>query len=43
MLIIFYDGREMLARKIEFSTDGKNIIINDHFVRPIIKILRIVP
>lgn len=42
MRIILFDGSIVLARMIEFSTDGKNIIVNGIFTYPLIEVLRIV-
>lgn len=43
MRIIYYDGTtDSYVDKIEFSTDGKNIILDGTKVVPLINVLRII-
>jgi len=42
MIIIFFDNTLLKCDSIEFSTDGKNIIVDGCRVIPLITILRII-
>lgn len=38
--IIFYDGSRIECSRVEFSTDGKNIIVDGCKVYPVVSVLR---
>ena len=42
MIIMWYDGTLRKCDSIEFSTDGKNIIIDGTSVRPLVEVLRVI-
>lgn len=42
MIIMFYDNTLLKCETIEFSTDGKNVIVDGCRVIPLITIIRII-
>lgn len=42
MIIIFFDNTLLKCDSIEFSTDGKNIIVDSCRIIPLVTILRII-
>lgn len=41
MIVVKFDGVRFECSKIEMSTDGKNLILDDCFLVPILEVVRI--
>jgi len=42
MIIVYYDGSTLECETIEMCNDGKNLIVDDYRIVPLIEIVRII-
>ena len=42
MIIVYYDGSTLECEAIEMCNDGKNLIVDDYRIVPLLEVVRIV-